>query len=136
MSNTLYPAATEGFLDGTIPMLSGDIRVLLIDTAFYTYSATDTFLTSIPALARVATSNPLTSKTTTVGVFNATGATFAAVTGATVEAFVLYLHTGVDATARLIGYWDTSAGLPLTPNGTTVSISWTPYVFRIAGTCP
>jgi hypothetical protein len=46
------------------------------------------------------------------------------VTGATVEALVLYKDTGTEATSPLILYLDTATGLPFTPNSGDVTISW------------
>jgi hypothetical protein len=46
------------------------------------------------------------------------------VSGASIEAIVLYVHTGTDSTSRLIIYQDTGVtGLPLTPDGSDVQIT-------------
>lgn len=137
MSNAFYPSASQAFLEADIDMSADTIRAVLVDTALYSYSAADIFLSAIPVGARVATSIPFTGKTTLLGVFNAaSGASFPAFLGATVEAIVVYQDTGVAGTSRLIAYWDTGVtGLPLTPDGSPAVITWTPYIFRIAGTC-
>jgi hypothetical protein len=57
-------------------------------------------------------------------VADADDKTLTAVAGDTVEAVVVYQHTGSDATARLICYIDTGTGLPFTPNGGDVTVSW------------
>jgi hypothetical protein len=58
------------------------------------------------------------------GSFDSDDPTFTGVSGASIEAIVLYVHTGTDSTSRLIMYQDTGVtGLPLTPNGSDVQIT-------------
>jgi hypothetical protein len=46
------------------------------------------------------------------------------IAGDTVEAVVLYVDTGVEATARLVAFFDSDiTGAPLTPDGTNVRIT-------------
>lgn len=125
MANALYDYGREGYLNGSLNWLSDDVRAILVDTGLYTVNlATDQFLTSIAAGARISVSGSLTTKTATAGVADADDVSFTAVTGATVEAIVLYRHTGVDATSRLIAYIDTATGLPFLPSGGNVAIQW------------
>ena len=127
MPNAVYPNALEAFLQAEINMSSDDIRVVLVDTGAYTYAGTHEFLSDIGASARIATSAAdATSKTFADGVFDCDDTVIAGVSGATVEAIVLYQHTGSDSTARLIAYIDTTsnASLPLTPNGGSVTITY------------
>lgn len=122
MANALYAKGRQGFLEGAIAWLTDDIRMILIDTGAYTPNlATHDFLNDIPAGARISVSPALTGKTSTDGVADATDPVFTAVTGTTVEAIVVYKHTGSDATARLIAWLDTQTGLPFTPNGGDVT---------------
>ena len=125
MANALYDKGREGFLDGSIDWDTNDIRVILIDVADYTVNlATHTFLNEVPAISRVATSGALTSKTAAAGVADAADVVLAAVTGDLSEAIVIYQHTGVETTSRLIAYIDTATGLPVTPNGGDITIQW------------
>ncbi len=125
MASALFDKGREGFLDGSIDWDTDDVRAILIDTGTYTYSAAHDFLDDVPGGSRIAVSAALGSKTVTSGVADAADVTFTAVTGASVEAIIIYKHTGVDATARLICYIDTaSSGLPVTPNGGDITISW------------
>lgn len=124
MANVLYDTGREGFLNGTIDWDTDDIRVVLVDGADYTFSAAHDFLDDIVAGGRVATSGAFTSKTTTAGVADAADVTLTAVTGDPSEKLVIYKHTGVDATARLIAHIDTATGLPVTPNGGDIIIAW------------
>lgn len=125
MANGLYDKGREGFLDGSIDWDTDNIKAVLVDTGAYTVDlATHDFLDDIAVGARIATSANLGTKTVTAGVADAADVTLTAVTGATVEAIVIYKDTGVAATSRLITYIDTGTGLPVTPNGGDLTIQW------------
>ncbi len=125
MANALYDFGRNGFLAGTINWLSSPVWAVLVDTGLYTVNlATDQYLSAIPTGARVSTAGPLTGVTAVAGVADAADQSFTAVSGATVEAIVLYVSTGVDATSQLIAYIDTATGLPFTPSGGNVAIQW------------
>lgn len=125
MANALYDKGREGFLDGSIDWDTDTIKVVLVDAALYTVNlATHANLSDIAAGARVATSGALASKTVTAGVADAADVTLVAVSGASVEAIVIYKDTGVESSSRLIAYIDSSGGLPFTPNGSDVTIQW------------
>lgn len=125
MSNRLYDAARQLFLEGGINWLSADIRCILIDTNDYSVNtATHDFLDDVPGAARVAVSSSFGSKTSTAGVADAADVTFTAVTGDPSEALIIYKHTGTDSTSPLIAYIDTATGLPVTPNGGDITVQW------------
>ncbi len=126
MASGLYDKGREGFLDGSIDWDTDDVRAVLVDTGTYTVNlATHDFLDDIGAPSRIAVSAALGSKTVTAGVADAADVTFTAVTGASVEAIVIYKHTGTDSTSRLVCYIDTAtSGLPVTPNGGDITIQW------------
>lgn len=121
MASALYPSFKELLLGGDIDLAADDIRAIIVDTADYTYSSAHNFLDDVAAGARVATSSALGSKTITNGVFDAADVTYNTVTGDSVEAIVLYKHTGNEATASLIAYID---GISVTPNGGNITVSW------------
>lgn len=127
MANRLYDLYVQSYMTqeaNQVDLAADDIRAILIDAASYTVNtATHEFLSDIPGGARVATV-ALTGETVTARVFDAADATFTAVSGATVEAVVLYKHTGVEATSRLIAYIDTATGLPVTPGGGDITVVW------------
>lgn len=125
MANAVYPLAKEKYLDARIDMTDNDIKVVLVDTEEYTYDAAHSALSNIITSARIAVSNALGSKTTTSGVFDAADITLSAVTGDQFEAIVLYASASTEATSHLVCYIDTNvSGLPLTPNGGNVTITW------------
>ncbi len=123
MANALYDLGRQGFLDGSIDWDTDNIKVLLVDTGTYTVNlATHQFHSDITGI--VATSGNLAGKTVAAGVADANDITFTAVTGSTVEAIIIYKDTGVSGTSRLIAYIDTGTGLPVTPNGGDITVSF------------
>lgn len=125
MANALYDKGREAFLKADIDWLVDDIKVVLVDTGLYTVDiGAHDFLDDIAVGARVATSGNLGSKTATAGVADAADVVFSTVTGSTVEALVIYKDTGSAATSPLIAYIDTATGLPVTPNGGDINITW------------
>src|SRR4051812_16389599 len=125
MSNGMYAKGLQKFLEGGIAYLTDNIKCVLVDAADYTVNlATHEFLSDIAVVARVATSGNLISKTSTGGVADAADIVFTAVTGDQSEALVIYKDTGSAATSPLISYIDTATGLPVTPNGADVTVTW------------
>jgi hypothetical protein len=125
MANALYDKGREKFLTGAVSWSSDNIKVVLVDAADYTVNlTTHEFLSDVASGGRVATSGNLASKTTTAGVADAADVTFTAVTGDQSEALVIYKDTGSAATSPLIAYIDTATGLPVTPNGADITVTW------------
>jgi phage tail sheath gpL-like len=122
MANQLYPFGRQSFLDGDIDWTANNIKVVLVDTT-YVFSTAHDFLADVAADV-VATSANLTGKTATNGTADADDVLFTAVSGAQVGFLVIYQDTGNAATSRLIAYIDTATGLPVTPNGGDITITW------------
>jgi hypothetical protein len=124
VANAWYPKHKEALLQASAnSALTGTLRVALVDTGTYTYSAAHEFLSSLSGV--VGTAQVIGSKTYVNGVLDGADVTFTAVTGATVEALVLYIDTGVAGTSRLVAYIDTGVtGLPVTPNGGDITVTW------------
>ena len=124
MANALYPKWKEAIEQASAnSSLTGTVKVALVDTGTYTYSAAHEFLSSLSGV--VGTAQTIGSKTFTDGVFDGADVTYTAVTGSTVEALVIYIDTGSAATSRLVAYIDTGVtNLPVTPNGGDITISW------------
>lgn len=124
MANALYDKGRNAFATGDIDWVNDPITVFLIDTNDYTVDlATHEFLTSVPGAARVA-SSALAAKTAVAGVVDANDAIFSSVSGDPSEALILVKATGSDATSNLIAYYDTATGLPVTPNGGDITVTW------------
>lgn len=139
MSNRLYGKARQKFLGtnnvNNIDWLADEIRAMLVDITQYTVVIdSDEFLSDIPSIAQVTPVSGcpiLGIKTSTLGIANASGATFGAVSGATCGALILFKNTGVQGTSPLIAYIDTATGLPVAPNGGPVAILWDTGVNKI-----
>jgi len=82
------------------------------------------FLSDVGSSARITTPVTLTSKTSTGGAADAADVTFTSVSGPSIEAIILYRDTGTEATSPLIAYIDTATGLPITPNGGDIIVTW------------
>jgi len=124
MANALYPKWKEALVQASAnSALTGTVKAALVDTGTYTYSAAHQFFSDLSGV--VGTPQAIGTHTYTNGTFDAADATFTAVTGASVEALVLYIDTGTTTTSRLVGYLDTGqTGLPVTPNGGDITITW------------
>lgn len=125
MANALYPLYKQAVLDALtdVDVNNGTVKVALVDTGTYTYSAAHQFLSSLTGV--VGTAQTLTTKTVVNGLFDADDAVFTSVSGASVEALVIYIDTGVAGTSRLVAYIDTGVtGLPVTPNGGNINLAW------------
>lgn len=130
MANAIYPLYKEALITAAAnSALNGSgttgVFVALVDTGTYTYSAADQFYSSLSGI--VGTDQEIgATKTYTNGVFDGGNVTFTAVSGATVEALVVYVkNAGANTTWRLVAYIDTSVtGLPVTPNGGDITITW------------
>lgn len=116
MSNIIMPSGKEGFARGLVAWDTDDIRLVLL-TSGYTFDSAHDFLNDVGAGFRVATSTALAGKTATGGVLDATDYTFTALTGSAITQGFYYKHTGVEATARLLVYFDQAVGITFTPDG-------------------
>ena len=59
-------------------------------------------------------------------MFDGGDLTYTSVSGGSVEALIIYrLNTGANTTWRLMSYYDTAGGgLPVTPNGGNITVTW------------
>lgn len=129
MANAIFPKYKNSLLQGDAnTALTGSgttgLYVALVDTGTYTYNAANQFYSDLSGI--VGTDQEITTVTTTGGLIDGDNVTFTAVSGATVEALVLYRkNAGANTTWRLVAYIDTSVtGLPVTPNGGDIAITW------------
>ena len=135
MANTLYDFARQRFLEAQINWMTDTIKVILVDTGAYTpQTAVHQYLSDIPTSARIAGPVTMTGKATTGGAADANDVTFTAVSGASIEAIIIYIDNGTEATSPLIAYIDTATGLPITPNGGDIIVTWdngTNKIFKV-----
>lgn len=125
MANALFDKARQRFLEGQFNWNTDTIKAVLIDTGTYTVNlSAHEFLSDVGSGSRISTSSAFTGKATTGGAADANDITFTSVTGASIEAIILYKDTGTDATSPLIAFIDTATGLPITPNGGDIIVTW------------
>lgn len=126
MANKIYPKYKKAAISGgsNHDLIAGSVKLVMVDTGAYTYSDTHEFLSDIPSGARIAQTAVLGTKAVSDGaVFSSANSVFPTVTGASVEAVVMFIDTGSPATSRLVAYWDTGiTGLPVTPSGASYNV--------------
>ena len=129
MANAVYDKARNGFLRGDISWKSGGntFRAYLVDiTAPNAYSkdlAVDEFLSAIHP-DKLVSFIALAPADPAGGVADAPDVTFLAVTGAEAEAIVIVKWVTQASDSPLIAYIDSATGLPVTPNGGDIVITW------------
>lgn len=132
MANALFDPGREGFLAGEIDWNTASIKVAL--TRGYTFAAANKFFSDFTAAGGTvaATSAALTGIAVTSGVADASDITFTAVgAGAAITGILVYQASAVTggadvaaAAQRLIAWYDTGTGLPVTPNGGDIIVAW------------
>jgi hypothetical protein len=134
MAAGLYTKGKEGLLDGSIVWNTGNIRAVLVSTAYTPNLSTHQYLSSVTSAARLATiSGYLPNRTGTGGVAGCDPFTFPTVvnTGSNANAVVVYADTGDETTSRLLGYFDNLTGLPFTPNGGSATVTLSSGLFSL-----
>lgn len=136
MTTALYAPGKAAILRGDLDVSGGDIRVLPVTAAYTPNMTAHANLEDVAGGARAAAAVALTSKviTTAIGlaIFDADDVTFPSVaSGDDIVGLVMYLHTGNEATATLLGYFDYFSNLPLTPDGRDVVATWPDTTNRI-----
>lgn len=136
MSNFAYDNARELFATAGINWVSDTCKVMLV-SASYSPSASDVYLNTIANSnpPRITSAISLQTKQATGGACDALDVTFPAVGGGTAaKAILIWKDTGVESSSPLIVYIDTATGLPITPNGGDIIITWdngTNKIFRV-----
>src|ERR1041384_3087031 len=132
MANALFDPGREGFLAGEIDWDTAVIKMALVRG--YTFSAAHKFVSDVTGAGGtlVVTSGAFGSKTVTSGVADAADVTYTAVaSGAAIPALIIFQSSavtgGADVAAsaqRLIAYIDAYTGLPVTPNGGDITVTF------------
>ena len=132
MANTLFDYARQRFLEAQINWMTDTIKVFLVSTSAYTpQTAVHQYLSDIPPSGPVAGPLPLTAQATTGGSADAADCAFTSVPGATSIVIVIFQETATESTTPLIAYIDTATGLPITPNGGDIIVTWDNGVNKI-----
>jgi len=131
MSNQFYPKFKQSLLTEADANKSLDQNsstngpfAAFIDEGTYTYSASHQFYSDLSGI--VGTDQNIASPTVVNGLFDGADVTFTSVTGASIEAIVIYRkNSGANTTWRLVMFDDTSiTGIPVTPNSGNITITW------------
>ncbi len=130
MANAVYPEYKEFLLGAsanvslTVDDTTDGPFCALIDTGTYTYNVAHDFFNDLSGI--VGTDQRIATPTVANGTFDGGDLTYTAVSGASVEALVIYRHnSGANTTWKLVVYIDTSVtGLPVTPNGGNITVTW------------
>lgn len=138
MANLMYEKGRNAFLTGSIiwtGSLGSSSPAVALVASTYTASqfVADVFYNTVPQSAVVA-SAILANPSASDGVADADDVTFSSISGSKVTSVVLYNWTGNTATSRLILYLDTMTGLPVTPNGGNITLTFdsgTCKIFRL-----
>ena len=102
MADSIYELARQGFAAAGINWTADTIKATLIDTANYTVNlATHQYMNTNTVAANAKVGSPITlaSKTNTLGVLDAADGVFSAVTGASVEAIIIWKDGGGGGTS-------------------------------------
>lgn len=126
MANALANAFRQDLVGADLDLLADTIKVVLTDSG-YTFNSAHDFLDDVTVGARVATSAALGSKTGTNGYFDSADVVFTALAaGDTITGLWLFKDTGVEATSRLIAWYDTNASaaaISVATNGGDVTVA-------------
>lgn len=128
MADLAYDLFKQAMLAGTYDLATATIKLMLVRTGAGHYvvnQATDQFVNVIAGGDQIATTSALTSVSITDGIFNAANTVFTAVaSGPAAGAFVIFIDTGTPSTSPLIAYIDSYSGLPVTPNGSDINVTF------------
>jgi len=133
VANGMFTDFRNGQLSNTslVDLDLDDIVAMFVDHADDTpVIATDNFIDDIlsaarvPAIASCPSLGTVTIGTVAAGVFDAADTVFTTLTGDASESLIIFKDTGTESTSKLVGFWDTATGLPLTPNGGNVTVQW------------
>lgn len=124
MANALYEKARERLLKAQIDWLNDTINVVLIDSGVYTVNLTSHEFYNAAQAGVVAGPVALAGKAVTSGAADGNDVTFSTVSGATIEAIIIYKNVTNPADSPLIAWIDTATGLPITPNGGDIIVTW------------
>jgi hypothetical protein len=135
MANRFFNSFLNGILGAhatRVDLITDTIKMSLIDegaAAGIPDATADDFWNDVSS-GLIGTSYTLAAKTrgsVAAGVFDNTtdpAPAFTAVSGATCEGLMFWKDTTVATTSDLICYFDTATGLPLTPNGGDVNVTF------------
>lgn len=124
MSNALFEKARERLLKAQTDWINDTINVVLGDSGVYTVNLTTHEYYNAMQAGVIAGPVALAGKAVTSGAADASDVTFSAVSGSSIEFIGCYKSVTNPADSPLIFYIDTATGLPITPNGGDIIVTW------------
>jgi hypothetical protein len=132
MADTPYALGMNAMFNGTYNFAGGTMKLMLVNIAGGHYTpnfVTDQYLSAIASGDRISSTGALTGISVTAGTgpkstFTASNTVFSSVSGSAAGAVVAYLDTGNPATSPLIWYFDSWSGLPITPDGSDINVTF------------
>jgi hypothetical protein len=124
MANALYDAARALLLGAGINWTSDTIECVLGTSSIYTVNLTTHQYYSSMNSGVIAGPVALASKAVTAGAADANDVTFSSVSGVAIQFIGLYKSVTNPSDSPLIAYIDTATGLPITPNGGDIIVTW------------
>jgi hypothetical protein len=125
MSSFIYGKHREKLLTAAFNWLTSDIRMAFVTSGYVPNQDVDEFLSVIDPAHILIRSGSLTGKTATSGYAAGLTPEFLLYRNENpVAGIVLFLHTGVDATARLLAYSNDGPALPFVGLGFNYAVSY------------
>ena len=137
MANALYDKGRAAFLGTALQWTTTcSFKVLLVASPYTANIGTDQFVNDIASSNWVACSPGLSAFASACGIADADDLVFPTVSGSKITTAVLYHDANGNAsTSDLLVAIDTATGLPLTPNGGNITLTWdntaTVRIFKI-----
>jgi len=133
MANQLYSSMKEDFLNGSIDLLSVNLKVALVRSGYVVDIDNHQYLSDVGEANIAATSSPLENITITDGILDAENETIVNYGTSGFSYLIIYESTGLAATSRLIAYMDSADGLPVSSTTDTISITiqWSDLITKI-----
>lgn len=131
MANASYTAFKNGLMLAQYNLTTASIKVAVVRG--YTFSAAHVFMSDVTTAGGTvhATSGVLANPTLTGGVFDADDVSITTTANASSHVLIVYQASavtgGADVAAsaqRLMFYFDTGTGLPITPAAGALAITW------------
>ena len=124
MANALYDKCRERLLKAQIDWLNDSIQCVLGTSSSYTVNLTTHEYYVSAAGGTIAGPVALTSLAVVSGAADASDVTFSSVSGVAIQYIILYKLVTTPSDSPLIAYIDTATGLPITPNGGDIIVTW------------
>lgn len=119
MASAPYPLSMKDILDGDVDLLADDVVAILYDGIF---DAADHFISDLSGTINDR-SAPLSGKTTTAGVFDATNETVTTVPASTTDAVIIAADLGADSASPVLVYIELAAPFVL-GSPADISLIW------------